>query len=227
MRDALRGLVAALPAGGEVSRATGVAVSPGEPRGVAIPGEVCYVARVLPVPRHNAPEAPALWVLSNCLRTGHLYKKIRVEGGAYGGLCLYDTLKGQLAMMSYRDPNLERTLEVYDAAADAFLAERLEPDAMRTAIVGAVGRLDRPMDPAEKGYEALRRRLLGLTDDDRRRFRAGVLATTAEQLRACADGLLRRATAGAPQAVLAKRERIEEANRTLAQAFVVETIEES
>lgn len=225
MQDALRGLVAALPAGGEVSRVTGAAVPPGAPRGVAIPGEVCYVARVLPVPRHNAPEAPALWVLSNYLRTGHLYKKIRVEGGAYGGLCLYDTLKGQLGMMSYRDPNLERTLEVYDATVDAFLAERLEPDAMRTAIVGAVGRLDRPMDPAEKGYEAMRRRMIGLTDDDRRRFRAGVLATTAEQLRACADGTLRRAMTGAPQAVLAKRERIEEANRTLATAFVVEGIE--
>jgi len=227
LREALRGLVAALPVGGALLRAPSAAPAPGAPRGVAIPGEVCYVARVLPVPRHNAPEAPALWVLSNYLRTGHLYKKIRVEGGAYGGLCLYDTLRGTLAMMSYRDPNLERTLEVYDAAVDAFLAERLEPDAMRTAIVGAVGRLDRPMDPAEKGYEAMRRRLLGLTDDDRRRFRAGVLATTAEQLRACADGVLRRAMASAPQAVLAKRERIEEANRTLPQAFVVETIEEA
>ena len=232
LRAALAGLVAALPAGGAVSggesrAAAGGAVSAGAPRGVAIPGEVCYVARVLPVPRHNAPEAPALWVLSNHLRTGHLYKKIRVEGGAYGGLCLYDPLKGQLPMMSYRDPNLERTLEVYDTAVDAFLAENLDPDAMRTAIVGAVGRLDRPMDPAEKGYEAMRRRLFGLSDDDRRRFREGVLSTTIEQLRACADGVLRRASVDAPQAVLAKRERIEAANRTLARAFVVETIEEA
>jgi Zn-dependent M16 (insulinase) family peptidase len=228
MREALPELVEALPAGGAGDAgAAPAAATSGAPRGVAIPGEVCYVARVLPAPRHNEPEAPIVWVLSNHLRTGYLYKKIRVEGGAYGGLCIYDPMKGQLPLLSYRDPNLEKTLEAYDTVLDAFLAESFGPDELRIAIVGAVGRLDRPLDPVGKGHEAMRRKLLGLTDDDRRRFREGVLSVTIEQLRACADGLLRRASAAAPQAVLAKRERIEAANAALAKPFAVETIEEA
>ena len=80
------------------------------------PASVCYVARVYPVPTHNDPAAPALMALASHLGDGILYKKIRVEGGAYGGMAVYNPNLGQFAFLSYRDPNLEKTLEVYDGA---------------------------------------------------------------------------------------------------------------
>ncbi len=224
LRAELTGLAAALPEGGRV-QAPGAPALRSVPHGVAIPGNVCYVARVLSVPRHNTPEAPLLWVLTTQMRTDYLYKKVRVEGGAYGGLSLYDPLRGQVAMLSYRDPHLERTLETYDGAVDALLSAELTPEGLRSMIVGAMGRLDRPMDPSAKGKEALRRWLLGLSDADRQRFREGVLTADRGRLRDAAASILRRAMVDAPQAVLAPRERIEEANRKLAVPFAIEAME--
>lgn len=221
---ALRGpvaeLIAALPEGG----AAGAPSQPALPRenpATEIPGQVCYVARVFPVPRQNDPVAPRLHALAQHLNASWLYKKIRVEGGAYGGMSLYSPLGGQIAMLSYRDPHLERTLEVYDTVLEGFLAEELTAEDLRLIVIGAMSRLDRPLDPGQKGRLALERLLVGLTDEQRRRFREGVLAATVEDLRACAREVLAPRAAEARQAVLAPRERIEQANAKLARPFTI------
>lgn len=224
LRDPVRQLITALPEGGKPEAPSAAQLSRVNV-GVAIPGDVCYVSRVIPSPRYNDPAAPALFVLAAHLATALLYKKIRVEGGAYGGFSVYAPLSGQLAMLSYRDPHLERTLEVYDSAIDWFIQEGLGPDELRTTIIGAVGKLDRPMDPAEKGWQAMRRILLGLTDNDRQRFRRGLLATDAAAMRGCATDILRAALPSAPQAVYAPRERIEKVNAEISTPFEIATIE--
>ncbi|MBU1698753.1 MAG: insulinase family protein [Candidatus Eisenbacteria bacterium] len=225
---AVDAMIAAMPAGDRAGDAAGPAMSPqlkpARP-GVAIPGEVCYVSRVIDVPRYTDKTAPALWVLASHLRTGFLYKKIRVEGGAYGGLSVYDPLKGQFVMLSYRDPNLEKTIDVYDASIKAFLEEDMTPESLSTTIIGAIGRLDRPMDPAAKGMEALLRLQLGLGDADRQSFRDNVLRTDLETLRGGAVQCLVEGMKTAPEAVYAPRERIEEANRSLSRPFEIMTIE--
>ncbi len=226
---ALRGpvteLIGALPAGGAVAARPASPSREPVARGVAIPGAVTYVARVAAVPAYRSEQAPRLWLLASYLRTGFLYEKIRVEGGAYGGLSTYSPAAGHFAMLSYRDPHLARTLETYDAALPDFLAHELGPDELRTAIIGAIGQLDRPLDPAQKGHTALVRTLQGLTDEDRQRFRQGILTADREGLRACAADVLAPALARAGQAVYAARERIEEANQRIPRPFVIEGLE--
>lgn len=39
---------------------------------------------------------------------------MRVVGGAYGGFCDFDTHSGMFTYSSYRDPNLLKTVDVYD-----------------------------------------------------------------------------------------------------------------
>jgi len=224
LRGPVAALIAAVPAGGaprapeRPDRRTGK-------RAIAIPGEVTYVARVAPVATYTSEHAPRLWLLANQLRTGFLYEKIRVEGGAYGGVCSYDPTAGHFAMYSYRDPHLVKTLEVYDGAVGELLARDLGAEELRTAIIGSIGLLDRPLDPWQKGRTALARALQGLTDERRRRFRQGVLAADPASLRASAAEVLAPAMGAAGQAVYAARERIEEANRRLEQPFAVETLE--
>ena len=79
-------------------------------------------------------------------------------GGAYGGFCTFSSFSGLLTFLSYRDPNLDKTLDVYELAADDLMAaaETLEndPDALTTAIIGAVGDLDGALSPDQKGYKA-------------------------------------------------------------------------
>ncbi|MBI4865272.1 MAG: insulinase family protein, partial [Candidatus Riflebacteria bacterium] len=213
-------LAAALPAGGAPAPAGRPVVSATR-YGIAIPGEVCYVARVFPAPRHNEPGAPVVMVLANHLGDGLLYQRIRVEGGAYGGFSVYSPSLGQFAMLSYRDPNLEKTVDIYDRCLDEFLAEELDQDTVDKAIIGTVADLDRPMDPATRGLAALERRLAGLTDDARRRFKEAVLTTTAEAMKGGAREILCAAAPEARQAVLAPRERIEAANGVLPEPFEI------
>ena len=144
-----------------------------------------------------------------------------MEGGAYGGMAVYNPSLGQFAMLSYRDPNLEKTVEVYDRCLDEFFQEDLDADEVRKAIIGTVSGLDRPMDPATRGFAALERKLVGLTDAARQRFKDEVLVTTAESMRGGAREILLPALAKARQATLAPRERIEAANAVLAQPFEI------
>lgn len=188
---------------------------------VPIPGKVCYVARVLPVPRHNDPGAPVVSVLSHELGDGVLYQRIRVEGGAYGGHSGYNSNLGLLSLTSYRDPNLEKTIEVYDRCLDEFTREELDSEAVRKAVIGTIGSLDPPMDPSTKGSLAMERVLSGLNDADRQRFRESVLAMDAATLRRGVEEILRPAMERSRQAVFAPKARIEAANATLSSGFEI------
>ena len=52
-------------------------------------------------------------VVSRYLRNTWLWDEVRVKGGAYGGFCSFDGVSNVFAYGSYRDPNLEATLNVY------------------------------------------------------------------------------------------------------------------
>jgi len=221
MRAPVEELLAALPPG-TGREGAGAATAPAAPfvrPGICIPGQVCFVARVLPSPGYVAPESPCLNVLSTWLASGLFYKTIRVEGGAYGGYTVFNPGLRQFALLSYRDPLLAETLEFYDRFLDDFEAENLAPDAVGKAVISTIGAIDRPLDPVTQGYIAMERHLTGITNEDRQRYRERVLAVGAEALRQAAREVLRPALASAADAVSAPRERIVEANTRLAKPF--------
>ena len=76
--------------------------------------------------------------------------QVRVKGGAYGCMCQFGKT-GESYFVSYRDPNLEKTIEVYEQAAD--FVERFEADerTMTQYIIGAISALDMPLTPAAQG----------------------------------------------------------------------------
>lgn len=216
-------VVAAIPEGGVVTASSGPTLSPRRV-GVPIPGEVCYVAAVAPVPAYTADDAPTLLALATYLRAEILYKRIRVEGNAYGAHAIYEGTPGLFVMVSYRDPHLLRTLETYREAVDDFLAAPPDEAAVRTTVIGTLGRMDRPRDPAAEGYSALRWDATGLTRPLRQRFRDGILTVDGASLCRVGEETLRPALAGAVPAVYAPRERIEAANRELDVPFEIDDV---
>jgi hypothetical protein len=220
---AAKGLLARLPGGGPVG-------TPSMPdlqarhTGVAIPAQVCYVAKVMKAPTYTDPLAASLFVLSRQLSSGYLYKHIRVQGGAYGGMCQYDPMSGLFAFMSYRDPHLLETLDVYRRAVDFMTEEKITAEDLEKAVVGAIGSLDRPMDPAGRGFTAMIRAFAGLTDEDRQAFRDGVLNVTADQLQETAVRYFMPFGASAVVAVYAAEERLIQANETLPSRLTVERL---
>lgn len=220
---AAESLLLRLPGGGAAGQASMPNLQPHD-TGVAIPAQVCYVAKVMKAPTYKDPLAAPLWVLSRHLSSGYLYKQIRVQGGAYGGMCQYDPMNGLFAFMSYRDPYLLETLDVYGRAVDVMLNETLTAEDLEKAVVGAVGALDRPLDPAGRGFTALIRTFAGLTDADRQVFRDGVLNLTAQQLREAAARYFLRIAGSAVVGVYAAEQRLNQANEVLTSRLTIERL---
>jgi len=192
--------------------------------GIAIPAQVSYVARVMTAPNFHHPFAPALLVLARHLSNGFLYKHIRVQGGAYGGMCQFDPMGGMFSFLSYRDPRIVETLEIYQEAMTFIAGEKLATEEIAKAIVGTIGALDRPMDPSGRGSVAMIRELAGITDDDRRRFRESILDASAESLQEVAAGYFQAMGKEEGVAVYASEDSLSAANRRLPRKLDVEPL---
>jgi Zn-dependent M16 (insulinase) family peptidase len=221
--QAAEGLLARLPEGGPVGPPS-LPDLRAQDAGIAIPAQVCYVAKVMKAPIFTDPLAPSLYVLSRQLSSGYLYKHIRVQGGAYGGMCQYDPANGLFAFLSYRDPHLLSTLDIYGQAVDFIKKEKIAEEDLEKAVIGAIGSLDRPMDPAGKGFAAMTRVFAGLTDEDRQTFREGVLNATADRLQETAVRYFMPANASAVVAVYAAEERLIRANEALSSKLTIERL---
>ncbi len=206
-------LIAALPAGAAGRPPSSAEPAPAVARGVAIPADVSYVAKVLRGPSYLSPLAAPLMVLARHLSNGYLYKRIRVQGGAYGGMCAFDPGAGTFAFLSYRDPHIVETLDVYREAEAYACSAVVPPEEIDKVVIGTIGAFDKPMDPAGRGYVAMIREFIGLTDDDRRRFRNGILEMTPDGLLDAARRFFEKTTENV--AVYASEERLKRANERL------------
>jgi Zn-dependent M16 (insulinase) family peptidase len=192
--------------------------------GIAIPAQVSYVARVMTAPNFKDPLSPALLVLARHLSNGFLYKHIRVQGGAYGGMCQFDPMGGMFAFLSYRDPRIVETLDVYQEAMKFIAGGKLSVEEMEKAIVGTIGGLDRPMDPSGRGTVAMIRELAGISDDDRRKFREAILDASTESLLDAAIGYFSAMKKDEGVAVYASEDSLNTANTRLPRKLDVEPL---
>ncbi|OPY13124.1 MAG: Peptidase M16C associated [Syntrophus sp. PtaB.Bin001] len=192
--------------------------------GIAIPAQVSYVARVLAAPNFKHPLSPALLVLARHLSNGFLYKHIRVQGGAYGGMCQFDPMGGLFAFLSYRDPRIVETLDVYQEAMTFVAGGKLSAEEMEKAIVGTIGGLDRPMDPSGRGTVAMIRELAGVSDNDRRKFREAILDASADSLRDAAADYFKSMQKEEGIAVYASEDSLNAANKLLPRKLDVEPL---
>ncbi|MFZ2357933.1 MAG: insulinase family protein [Anaerolineae bacterium] len=205
--------IAALPAG--VAAAAGWQSTPvATPEGLTLPAQVNYVGKGANLYRLGYELHGSTLVAVKFLDNTWLWDRVRVQGGAYGGMCLFDSLSGVLAYLSYRDPNLLGTLQTYDASAHYLRTVELTQADVDKIIIGVIGQMDSYQLPDAKGYTALVRSLNGDTDAIRQRLRDQVLAATVADVRALADLLEQVAQQGAV-VVLGSEQAIAAANLTL------------
>jgi len=89
--------------------------------GIAVPTSVSYVASVLKAPAYIDPASAMLMLASKELSNSYLYKHIRVQGGAYGGMSSFDPSLGLFSFISYRDPHIAQTLQIFKTRRLSFL----------------------------------------------------------------------------------------------------------
>lgn len=142
-----------------------------------VPTQVNYVAKG---GRFYAPgEKPrgSDSVVRRVISLDYLWNEVRVKGGAYGGGCSLNPISGAFAFSSYRDPNLERTLSVYERTTDYVTKLQLSKNELDKAIIASIGELDSPLNPDQKGFLSLRHYLDGTSDSMRQTWRDQVLST--------------------------------------------------
>jgi Zn-dependent M16 (insulinase) family peptidase len=117
-------------------------------------------------------------VVSRYLRNTWLWDEVRVKGGAYGGFCSFDGISNVFQYGSYRDPNLQATLDAYAKSSEFLNTVQLDENEVTKGIVGTISDADTPRTPATRGYTDMMRYLVGETDDNRQAYRDEVLSTT-------------------------------------------------
>lgn len=111
---------------------------------------------------------------------------MRVTGGAYGAFCQLGRRSGTLQLLSYRDPNLLDTFAIFSEIGAALIesAATLTQEELHLAIIGAIGDLDSPQSPDQKGFASFVQWASGETATVRAAWRADILATRVEDIRA-------------------------------------------
>ncbi|MEK3942318.1 MULTISPECIES: insulinase family protein [Paenibacillus] len=125
-------------------------------------------------------------VLKKIMSLTYLWNAVRVKGGAYGGSLMLRR-DGILMFTSYRDPNLQETLEVYDQAYRFTEGYEADADEMTKAIIGTLSMLDQPLSPSAQGRRADRHYFEQVTGAELQQERDEILSTTPEDIRQYAD----------------------------------------
>ncbi len=145
-------------------------------------GQVQYVCRAGNFREKGLPYTGALKVLKVMMGYEYLWNQVRVKGGAYGCMSNF-TKSGDSYFVSYRDPNLAKTVEVYEQAADFIKNYQADERAITQFIIGAISEMDIPMTPATKGSYSLGGYMTNLTFAEVQKSRDELLGVNQEILR--------------------------------------------
>jgi hypothetical protein len=143
---------------------------------------VSYVARSFKTISYTHEDSAKLFVLSNLLKSCFLHGEIREKGGAYGAMSSYSPDEGIFNLISYRDPNLARTVAVYEKAFDWLSSGNISEREVAETILQTCSNMDTPMSPAGKALVEYVNERKGKTKTDREHFRRNVLSCSKKDL---------------------------------------------
>ncbi len=149
-------------------------------------GQVQYVCRAGSFVTKGLKFTGALSVLKTIMGYNYLWENVRVKGGAYGCFSSF-ARSGLCAFVSYRDPNLEGTVKIYENAADAVANFEADERTMTKYVIGTFSGFDIPLTPSLKGARSLGAYMNGTTYEIIQRVRDEARNCTVEDIRKCAD----------------------------------------
>ena len=123
----------------------------------------------------------ALRILKLILSYDYLWQNLRVKGGAYGCMSGFGR-SGEGYFVSYRDPKMKETNEVYEGIVDYLEHFDASDRDMTKYVIGTIGAMDTPFTPADQGARGLSAYLSGVTDEMMQEERDQVLAATQKDI---------------------------------------------
>lgn len=148
--------------------------------------QIQYVARSGDFKKVGYEYSGVMKVLKVILGYDYFWQKVRVEGGAYG--CMSNFVReGRISFVSYRDPNLENTYEVFEKTPEYLRDFHVDERTMTKYIIGTISNMDTPLTPYQKGVRGLTAYMTDISMDMLQKERDQVINVTAEDIRALAD----------------------------------------
>ena len=148
--------------------------------------QVNYVARCGNFSARGLSYTGALKILKVILNYDYLWLNLRVQGGAYGCMSGFGR-SGEGYLVSYRDPNLRETNQIYEGIPAYLRQFTVEERDMTKYVIGAISELDTPLPPSIKGARAMSAWLSGVTNEMLKKEREEILDAGQEDIRALAE----------------------------------------
>lgn len=151
--------------------------------------KVNYVARCGTFAGSGYSYTGALRILRIMLSYDYLWINIRVKGGAYG--CMSSIGRsGEGYFVSYRDPNVKESDEIYQGIPEYLENFDADERDMTKYVIGTISDMDTPLTPSLKGSRGLSAWYSGVTDEMLKKEREQVLSVAVEDIRGLA-GIVR------------------------------------
>lgn len=149
----------------------------------------------------------ALRILRLILNYDYLWLNLRVKGGAYGCMSGFGR-SGEGYFVSYRDPNLKETNEVYEKIAEYLEQFDADERDMTKYVIGTISALDTPLTPADKGARGLSAYLSGVTNEMLQKERDQILEAQPEDIRKL-TGIVKAVLGTGSMCVIGNEEKVE------------------
>ena len=150
--------------------------------GILTSGQVQYVASVGNFLEKGYSYTGALRILKTILNYEYLWMNLRVKGGAYGCMSGFKRT-GDAYLVSYRDPHLKNTLDVYEGLPAFAAGFEADERTMTKYIIGTVSELDTPMNAKAQGALALNAWFAHLTEEEFQKERTEILSAGQDSIR--------------------------------------------
>lgn len=154
--------------------------------GFTTASQVNYVARCGSFAGKGLAYTGALRVLKVIMNYEYLWMNLRVKGGAYGCMSSFGR-SGDGYLVSYRDPNLGATNQVYEGIPDYLRNFTIDERDMTKYVIGTISDVDTPLTPSLKGSRNLSAYMSGVTFQMIQKERDEILDVTQEDIRGLAD----------------------------------------
>ncbi len=145
-------------------------------------GQVLDVCRAGNFIKHGLEYNGALNILKTIMSYQYLWVNVRVKGGACGAMCGFGR-SGNCYFVSYRDPNLKKTIEIYENAPKAISEIELDERSITQFIIGTISELDQPKNADAMGKRSLNGYMCELTYEDIQKSREEVLNATTDDIK--------------------------------------------
>lgn len=144
-------------------------------------GQVQYVAQNGNFRKKGLEYTGALEILKVILSYDYLWINLRVKGGEYGCMSGFKR-NGESFLVSYRDPHLKRTLEVYQGVPDYIRAFEADEREMTKYIIGTISNKDVPRTPQMQGSISKTAYFSNVTEDMLQKERNQILGAQKEDI---------------------------------------------